>query len=156
MEVMVSYFLRLWRLWPLISCCVLFDMASLNCCGIFTGISYIYELIEATELWMWCMGSLQDQCAVQPSLYWVSGIPLILHLITSVKNLGKNFWKLLWSIVVNVSLCYSWWKSDTFRVTLIVTLPSECCGNFSYLVDMVIVSHGFSVASIQADGSIFD
>lgn len=38
-----------------------FDMASLNCCGIFTAISYIYELIEATELWMRCMGSLQDQ-----------------------------------------------------------------------------------------------
>jgi hypothetical protein len=40
-----------------------FDMASLNCCGIFTAISYIYiyELIEATELWMLCMGSLQGQ-----------------------------------------------------------------------------------------------
>jgi hypothetical protein len=68
-----------------------FDMASLNCCGIFTAISYIYELIEATELWMRCMGSLEDQWAVQPSLYWVSGIPLILHLVSSVKKLGKNF-----------------------------------------------------------------
>jgi hypothetical protein len=35
-------------------------------------------------------------------------------------------------------------------------LPSECRRNFSYLIDMVIVSHGFSVASIQTDGSIFD
>jgi hypothetical protein len=65
-------------------------MATLNCRGIFTAISYIYELIEATEIWMRCMGSLQDQCAVQPSLYWVSGIHLFCISYLQLKNLVRT------------------------------------------------------------------
>jgi hypothetical protein len=65
-------------------------MATLNCCGIFTAISYIYELIEATELWMRYMGSLEDQCAVQPSLYWVSGIHLFCISYLQLKSLERT------------------------------------------------------------------